>query len=1197
MLYFSYLVNLLKGRSHKYVRRIPYRDNKGRLKYRYFYRNQTLRGQSLGALSEIKDGAAYEYIGDDGERGHLSLQIDKKTGRVIATHDETGKRLSFADVTAFQAFIREHHAEEMSADKKSFIDRLRKERDQGSIRLKQTERRATFLGLGVPEWERRAPQGLIADINDFSHLRYKLRLKDSKGRLTAKWVTEETARGIIQNEHQTWTETKDKQKRRRKKREEIEEPVAHYDRALENHKRHAEVFEYDFETSPQMIHPRDIHPDTMRSMVTLWVRRKGSDRWFKSGAGSGQSFLGPVDGESNIFRAQDDSFPARTLISPLKKLAVGDNILSDDTSGPGGVPVWKSLLLQAEEHGYEGTFTTGDIKIIGSPQGRRESVPLSAGIPPNFMGLNLEAFKYKITEKQGRSRVFRNYELQGDDTLERLGFFEALGTGNWGNIIFGNLAEATRGVRLSDRQRSIVSQSVSRLSIWWSGLNDQEREEFYHTYLDPELQTQGTLRHPLHENADLEIPSGMERMRERGWSFHEYQKKAINFAISQKRVVWAMEMGLGKTLSALGAYHHMKQKGDVSQMFITAPLSAHGSWIEHLGGLSDVRYEVLSGASKKKRLAAYERFKRGELDVLVTSPEAIREPKSKRGAGDFAHIAEIITDDVLYVADEVHKFKGAESSQGQAFEKLSPKAGACIGMTGTPKPNKPEDFYFIMKRVNPDWDVTHEEFRERYCLSDDQGEPVTFDPSKLWEFHEINAEQLFIRSTNDPDARLNLPNRKDLSPALQLDQTQREFIEGLALTAQVKASAMRAMNRPDEEKSGSDWSLVQWYLRNIDLLAGLEDESFSVDDISPDEFLELAQFEAAPRGLKPMLTRIDQMTTDPSSAAPLTWERYARMKGHEETYETPKMKLVADSVIDHLETHPETGAVVFCEYVQALETAKEALVRRGIPPDQIAVYYGAVSPKRRREIERQLNEGEIKVILGQTKALETGANLQKRANFVAHLNTPFAPDTLTQSTARVYRQGQRRPTTILRPTGSPIDEIKDRLVTRKISQTGQATGAVMVADEGAVRTTADKRQQTLDAATIAQVLNIPQLATLTDDEPDLETAPAPTPGNAESVTESITGQSQTSQIVTIEYKTAAQQKKIKKGEAWASSAIKRDRKTGQELTDFLNVAIFKGKLHTDESGRVVGSDDTKTNSSFWAGAYAETLRELKRQDK
>jgi hypothetical protein len=128
-------------------------------------------------------------------------------------------------------------------------------------------------------------------------------------------------------------------------------------------------------------------------------------------------------------------------------------------------------------------------------------------------------------------------------------------------------------------------------------------------------------------------------------------------------------------------------------------------------------------------------------------------------------------------------------------------------------------------------------------------------------------------------------------------------------------------------------------------------------------------------------------------------------------------------------------------------------------------------------------------------------------------------------------------------------------------------------------------------------LNIPQLATLTDDEPDLETAPAPTPVNAESVIESITEQSQTSQIVTIEYKTAAQQKKIKKGEAWASSAIKRDRKTGQELTDFFNVTIFKGKLHTDPSGRVIGSDDTKTNSSFWAGAYAEALRELKRQDK
>jgi len=1193
MHYFSYLITLLKGRNHKYVRRVPYRDNKGRRRYRYFYRNQTLRGQGFGSISEIADGASYEYIGDDGERGHLSVKIDKKTGRAVATHDETGKVHTFRNVEQFQIFIREHHAEEISEDKKRFFDRLRMERSRGSIRTKLTERRAEFLGLSVPLWEGKAPQGMIADINDFSHLRYKIRLEDKRGRLLSKWVTEATAQEIVENGRQAWRDGKGEKKKRQ--REEIQEPLTIYDAVRENHKKHADVFEYDFETSPQMVHPRDLDPDMLGGSVRLWVRPKGTDKWLKHGHDSGHS-ISPAtrpDGD-HVFWAGNDFFGTRELTRALRHSAFRDDTTIKDTVGAGGLPVWKTLFLQAEEHGYEAVFALPDTKIMNATRGRRESISLSAGVPPNFMGLNIEAFKFKISEKKGKYKTFRNYTLEGDDTLEKLGFFEALGTGNWGNIIFGNLVEATRGISLSERQRSIISQSVSRLSVWWSGLNDQEREEFYHTYLDPELQTQGVLRHPLHENADLEIPSGMEKMRKRGWSFHEYQKKAINFAIDQKRVVWAMEMGLGKTLSALGAYHHMRERGDISKMFITAPLSAHGSWIEHLGGLSNVRYEVLSGVSKKKRLEAYERFKKGEIDVLVTSPEAIRKPKSSKGAGDYEHIEEFLNEDVLYVADEVHKFKGGESSQGLAFQELSPKAGACIGMTGTPKPNKPEDFYYIMKRVNPDWEVSHDEFKERYCLSDEEGNPVTFDPSKLWEFHEINAEQLFIRSTNDPDARLNLPDRKDLSPALQLDETQRKFIEGLALTAEVKAAAVRAMNKPDEEKSGNEWALISWYEQSLNLLGSLESGSVSADEISSQEFLELAQFEAAPMGLKPMLTRIDQLTTDPKSAAPLTWERYAKLQGHMGVYETPKMRLITDSVIDHLETHPETGAVVFCEYVQALETTKEALVRRGIPPDQIAVYYGAVTPKRRREIERQLNEGEIKVILGQTKALETGANLQKRANFVAHLNTPFAPDTLTQSTARVYRQGQRRPTTILRPTGSPIDEIKDRLVTRKISQTGQATGAVMVADEGAIRTTADKRKQSLDAETIARVLNIPQLAKLTDSEPDIETVPTPPPlGTTPART--LTANSTTEEIITLQYTTAAQQKKIKKGEGWAQSAISRDKKTGQNLKDFLNMAIFKGKLHTDEAGHVTGSDDTKTNSSFWAGVYVQTLRTLMEQ--
>lgn len=1176
MKYFSDLLSLFKAASHKYVRRIPYTDKNGRKRYKYYYRNQTLRGASLGDLSEIVNGAAYEFTDDLGRRGHLTIQIDAKTNVVLATHDETGKVLRFKDIKQFQRFIREHHIEEIKTDKETFYRRLREERKSRSIRVKLTERRAEFLGLTIPNWETLAPDGMIDDINDFSHLRYRLKLFDKIGRLVPKWVTEETARRIIEGQETQWVVSEEEPTRTTRTIPQDEEtPSSTLDAQLENHKRHAAAFRYDFETTPAMIHPSQIEEN---SKLRMWVRPKGSSKWI------------PSD-ESEAFSTSSSIFYSREIIHSSSK----------DMIGAGGIPKWKALFLQAEEHGLEAVFADPDTRVIQS-EGRREAVSLSAGKPPNFLGLDVEKFNFDIVKNTVRGRTYENIEIKRDDAvLQRLGFYDAVGIGRWANTIFDVLFRASRGEELTGRQESIIAQGVSRLALWWSGLNDDEREEFYHGYLNAEKQVLGTLRHPLHENADFEIPQGMEKMRERGWTFHEYQKKAINFAVSQKRVVWAMEMGLGKTLSALGAYHEMKNKGDVAQMFITAPLSAHGSWIEHLGQLSNVRYEVLSGVSKKKRLAAYDRFKRGEIDVLVTSPEAIRAPKG-RGAGDFEHISELISENTLFVADEVHKYKTSKSSQGESFEILSAQAGACIGMTGTPKPNKPEDFYHIMARVNPEWEITQTDFINRYCLTDDEGNAITFNPARLWEFQEINATQLFVRSTNDPDARLDLPDRRDLSPSLTLDDIQEKFIFDVGEMTVKKAEAAscyrRLMNvdNPYMTMDPREISLAHWFEECENKVYAVEQGQIDIESLSDEDLEFLTTWQASTTATKPLVTRIDQITTEPRSAAPLFWDEFLSRQGHE-NYESPKMKLVADAAIEHLETHPETGAVVFCEYIAALESARDAFIRRGIPAEQIEMYYGAVSPKKRREIERKLNEGEIKIVLGQTKALETGANLQKRANFVAHLNTPFAPDTLTQSTARVYRQGQRRPTTILRPTGSEIDQIRDRVVTRKISQTGQATGAVMVADEGAIRTTADARRQKLDAETLARFLKIPDLANVQTDEQETR-KPQPDQEVVEEVAPpppKITGSSTNKTIIKIGLRTETQWKKAEKGQYWAQSAT--SSKNDEQLEQFLNVTIFKGKLHTDDQGFVVSSDMSNSEAAFWAGAYSEILRTIRERQE
>jgi len=72
--------------------------------------------------------------------------------------------------------------------------------------------------------------------------------------------------------------------------------------------------------------------------------------------------------------------------------------------------------------------------------------------------------------------------------------------------------------------------------------------------------------------------------------------------------------------------------------------------------------------------------------------------------------------------------------------------------------------------------------------------------------------------------------------------------------------------------------------------------------------------------------------------------------------------------------------------------------------------------------------------------------MQHRANMVVHLNTPWEPDLLAQSTARVYRNGQKHVTTIFRPTGSDIERLIEASVHSKIRESAKSIGKEMVSD-------------------------------------------------------------------------------------------------------------------------------------------------------
>ena len=615
--------------------------------------------------------------------------------------------------------------------------------------------------------------------------------------------------------------------------------------------------------------------------------------------------------------------------------------------------------------------------------------------------------------------------LEHQEELEKLGILKALGNIYTRKRNFELLLKARQiwqgstHARLNLNEEDQLSRLITRLTELWTRWTDSDRERFYYYYLDVESQPKNErIRSPLHMQNSLSIPGGMIKMIEKGWKPHLYQKRAVNFCLECPRSVLALEMGLGKTLCSLLIFHTLQSRKAIKQAIVTAPKSAHGSWRKHLDELSNAKYEILTNYTASKRENAYSRFYFNEIDIIITTPNSL--------ANDYRYFAKMLKDksSMMLFADEVHKYKSKDSAIGRAFEALSPRFDRVVGLTGTPKPNKVEDFYRILDRVKPKCLGTYQDFVSRYTYrtydqySSNHGfkyEAGALRADKLTDLYTRLERVLFVRTTSDEDAQINLPKRLDLAPRLEMDSLQKSIIRGLSL-----AQAEKELNSIQRQKA----------------LRGELDK------------IALYTAEGATATAQALGIRIEQTAITPAIYS----ESF--ILDHP-FYESPKVRFIADSVAVHCEK--QGACVVFCEYIQGLESMKYALLRRGLKEKDIDLYTGSSTAKQREHVINRLNAGESKVLLGQTKALETGANLQEKADFVAHLSTPWSPSTLTQSTARVYRQGQQNKVTVLRPSGNMLEEAKNKALTKKIMESAGLVGTLFESDKAVIETSSDPR--------------------------------------------------------------------------------------------------------------------------------------------
>lgn len=86
---------------------------------------------------------------------------------------------------------------------------------------------------------------------------------------------------------------------------------------------------------------------------------------------------------------------------------------------------------------------------------------------------------------------------------------------------------------------------------------------------------------------------------------------------------------------------------------------------------------------------------------------------------------------------------------------------------------------------------------------------------------------------------------------------------------------------------------------------------------------------------------------------------------------------------------------------------RRKLVAKGVPNDQVAFIHEADTNKKREDLFRKVNAGDVRVMIGSTGKMGVGVNVQERIAALHHLDAPWRPRDIEQREGRAIRQGNK----------------------------------------------------------------------------------------------------------------------------------------------------------------------------------------------
>lgn len=247
--------------------------------------------------------------------------------------------------------------------------------------------------------------------------------------------------------------------------------------------------------------------------------------------------------------------------------------------------------------------------------------------------------------------------------------------------------------------------------------------------------------------SDFEVPAP------EGLTYREYQRAGVEFMRNRRAILLGDEMGIGKTIQAIGLYnyhcaHGLKDR--TPKVLILCPATLKRNWIK----------EWRKWSVRKQAIEMAEGRDWPKSDIVVVNYDIL--PRFH----DQIHIPVwdiLIMDECQYLKNKQarrtqHVF-GRSADNGANVPAITPIAARCkLALTGTPIPNRPIELYALLRYLDPMGWPNKLSYAQRYCNAMKNGFGWDMNgASNLEELQEKLRSSIMIR-------RLKKDVLKDLPP-------------------------------------------------------------------------------------------------------------------------------------------------------------------------------------------------------------------------------------------------------------------------------------------------------------------------------------------------------------------------------------------------------------------------------------------------